>query len=100
MTPYIYIFARTDLSAAQQIIQAAHAVQGLGLNTPRGHTSHMVLIGAKDQNDLVDRALELDALNIDYHMFYEPDVNEYTAIATHPLRGKERTPLRKFNLLK
>lgn len=98
-TPYIYLFVRRDLSIPQQIIQTAHAVDSI-----RGHgvdeISHMVLIGAKDQAELHSFADHLSNSDIHHEMFFEPDVDAYTAIATRPLRGKERDSLKHFQLMR
>lgn len=98
-TPYIYLFVRKDLSIPQQIIQAAHAVDCI-----RGHTesevSHMVLIGASDEAELFSFAEHLSDSDIHHEMFFEPDVDAYTAIATRPIRGKERDSLKHFQLMR
>lgn len=47
-TPYTYVFIRTDLSHAQQIVQASHAALDAG-HTFGAH-SHLVLMGVDTQN--------------------------------------------------
>jgi hypothetical protein len=59
----------------------------------------MVLCHADDDEHLMSIADYLDDNGIDFEMFQEPDMdNQYTAIATIPLRGREREPLRMFKL--
>lgn len=99
MTPYIYLFVRTDLSTPQQIVQTAHAVDELRVPAS-DQTHHMVLIGLPDQRKLISTSQFLESLGIKHELFFEPDVNEYTAIATHPLRGDERKPLRRYQLMR
>lgn len=97
-TPYMYLFVREDLSPPQQIIQTAHATDDVNKMYPHSHGNHMVLCEVHDEEELVGISEHLSSLNIVHQMFYEPDVSAYTAIATQPLRGKERRPLRKFKL--
>lgn len=40
----------------------------------------------------------LEDNNVEYEMFYEPDIEAYTAIATRPLIGNERSIMKKFKL--
>lgn len=94
---YMYMFIRQDLSKPQQIIQTAHAAAKIG-EKYHGDT-YATLCGANDEDHLKVIADYLDEHLIDYHMFYEPDISAYTAIATEPLTGKDRHPLRKFKLL-
>lgn len=53
MAPYTYIFIREDLSVPQQIVQASHAALEAGFRFSKpDETSHIVLIGAKNQEHL------------------------------------------------
>lgn len=99
MTPYMYLFVRDDLSPSHQIVQTCHAVDAINMRHQSGDINHMVLCGAKHEEHLMSIAEHLDEHGIDYEMFNEPDMgNQYTAIATKPLRGAEREPLRVFKL--
>lgn len=42
----------------------------------------------------------LEMHGIEHEMFYEPDVESHTAIATRPLIGEERKLMKKFKLKK
>ena len=86
---------------AQQIVQASHAAleAGFKFNKPE-KTSNIVLFGVKNQQALIEASEYLTLHGIDYEMFYEPDITGFTAIATEPLFGDERTPLKRFKLLK
>lgn len=97
----MYIFVRQDLTPAQQIVQAAHATHHAGIKFgPTELPTHFVLIGVHDQAELIKIAGYLGIHGIEHEMFYEPDFDTgYTAIATKPLYGSERKPLRKFKLL-
>lgn len=99
-TPYMYLFIRQDLSPPQQIVQTAHAVDELNKWYKSGKdTNHMVLFPAKHEDDLRSISERLERLGIEHEMFYEPDISAYTAIATRPLIGDERVPLRKYRLM-
>jgi len=92
---------RQDLSTPQQIVQASHAALEAGFRFQKpAETSFIVLIGAKSEHDLLKIADYLNRHQIDHEMFFEPDYNTgHTAIATRPLYGDERKPMRKFQLL-
>lgn len=99
--PYIYLFTREDLSPPQRIIQTAHAVDELSKRLDKGEkTNSMVLCGAPDANYLQSLSCWLNDRGIDHHMFWEPDVNEYTAIATEPLIGHRRNVMKRFKLMR
>ena len=102
--PYIYLFVREDLSKAQQIVQTAHAVDELNKEMSLGEitstTNFMVLCPACDEWELFDIKLHLEEQGIEHHMFYEPDIEAFTAIATKPLVGKQRIPMRCFSTMK
>jgi hypothetical protein len=97
----MYIFVRQDLSQPQQIVQASHAAHEAGHDFGKAEGStHIVLIGMPSQAKLLATADHLDTHNIPYKLFYEPDYDTgYTAIATQPLVGDQRVPLRKFRLM-
>jgi len=98
-TPYSYLFIRTDLTHPQQIVQASHAALEAGNRF--GPHSHLVLIGIKDEQALLQAAARLDESGIEHEKFFEPDNQAgYTALCTRPLQGEERKPLKRFRLLK
>lgn len=101
-TPYTYLFIRKDLSLPQLIVQSSHAALEAGFRFDRPHaTPHLVLIGVDDQEQLKQTADYLSVHDIEFEMFYEPDNGTgYTSIATRPLFGGERRPLRKYKLFK
>lgn len=98
--PYMYLFVREDLSQAQQIVQAAHAVDELNKKHLHDHGNYMVLCSAINENHLLSIAMQLVSNGIIFKLYFEPDIDAYTAIATQPLRGHERKPLKKFKLKK
>lgn len=100
MTPYMYLFVRNDLTAAQQIVQTAHAVDDLNKMHPHDPGNYMVLCGVNQEADLLSISEYLSFEGIKHSLFYEPDIESYTAIATKPLIGSERKPMKRFQLMK
>ena len=103
MNSYIYTFVREDISPEQKIVQVAHACHEAGKLLP--HTeyrqvSSLILLSAKDEDDLMIIARKIDRAGIDFHMFYEPDNNMgYSAICTRPIfNQRERSFFRSWDL--
>lgn len=98
---YTYMFIREDLSIPQLIVQSSHAAWDAGsrFNKPHG-TPHMVLIGVKSQEHLKQTADYLEQHGIEFEMFYEPDVEEYTAVASQPVSGETRKLFKHFRLFR
>ena len=95
--PYTYCFIRKDIPLAQQIIQAAHATQEITKKIEHPEqTSHFILLEASNEEQLNTIQMKLQDKGIRHEMFYEPDVDEHTAIATEPIFGKDRNFFRKF----
>lgn len=100
MSSYIYTFIREDLSPEQKIVQIGHACYEAGkkFQDTEG-ISNLVLLSAKDEDDLTDIAYKLDMKGIEYYMFYETDIHSYTAICTRPvIDQKERNFFSKWEL--
>ena len=102
MTPYTYCFIRKDLPLAQQIIQASHATQEITKKIEHPEqTCHFILLEAQNESHLSEIKVKLQDKGITHEMFYEPDVDEHTAICTEPMYGKkERSFFRKFKFYK
>jgi len=45
-------------------------------------------------------SMKLNDSDIEHEMFYEPDIQQHTAIATEPIYGDRRKFFRKFKLYK
>lgn len=98
-TPYMYAFVRKDLPAVQQIIQVAHAVDELRRDVNH-HTdvSHLILFEVANERELHYVHDFLDKQGVTNHMFYEPDVQQFTAIATEQLVGEQRALMSGFKM--
>ena len=98
--PYMYVFVRTDMTAAQQIVQAAHATYEAGWKFDKPeHPLHLILFGVRNEAELLKASERIGINGVDHCMFYEPDYDTgYTAIATEPLYGEQRAIMRKYDL--
>ena len=84
--PYTYVFIRKDLSYAQQIVQASHATLEAGFKFDQpAEISRIVLFPLNNEKQLFDRARHLRENGIEHVLFYEPDIEQYTAISTAPI---------------
>jgi hypothetical protein len=97
-TEYMYLWVRRDLSQPQQIVQASHAAAEIGRHYHSD--TNIVLCDAVDELDLLNVSQYLLMNDIEHIAFYEPDIEGHTAIATQPLLGNQRRPLRRFSLMK
>jgi len=101
--PYTYIFIRTDLSPAQQLVQASHAALEAGFEFEKpSKTSSIIMLPAKDKSELYEIHDRLDRYGIKHKMFFEPDFEMgHSAIATEPIKDlKTRRIMSKYKLYK
>lgn len=101
--PYTYIFIRKDLSLEQQLVQSNHASLEAGFSFQKPEkTSSIVLIGAKDKEELYEIGDRLSRHGIKHCMFHEPDFDMgHSAIATEPIHDiKVRRVMSKYKLYK
>ena len=98
---YVYVFVRKNLSHPQQIVQACHAVAEVTryCPPPDGVIPNLVLLGVNDESRLFKCQSKLDKANIRYKVFFEPDINQFTALATEPVSGETRQHFRNYTLL-
>ena len=103
MKRYIYIGVRTDISSAQQVVQACHAALEAGESYLEdfGHPS-VVVLGFKTEAKLKKFQEYLDSIDwMHYDAWHEPALNnELTSIATMPVPEDERKLFKKFQLLR
>lgn len=100
---YIYTFIREDLSQEQKIVQLGHACHEAGKlidSKEYKEPSSLILLSAKNEDDLIMISRKIDCAGIEHHMFYEPDNNMgYSAICTRPITSdRERAFFRKWDL--
>jgi hypothetical protein len=103
MNSYIYAFIRQDISPEQRIVQIGHACFEAGkmFRSP-DNISSLVLLSARNEQDLKNISAMLDGRDIDHYAFYEPDFGMgYSAICTKPITdSRERAIFRKWNLFR
>lgn len=100
----MYVITRRDIPAPHQSVQIAHAAIAA---THAFHDRidgkihpHLVVCAVNNESELVSAFNRLKEQGIPCCEWREDDMdNQATAIATAPLQGKERKPLRDFQLL-
>lgn len=99
--PYMYAFVRKDLPQVQQIVQTAHAVDELR-RTVNHHTdtANLILFSVENERELLHVRDFLDMNGVSNHVFYEPDVSQFTALATEHLVGAQRAIMSGFKMYK
>lgn len=100
---YIYAFIREDLSPEQKCVQLAHASYEAGKRFGENDgISSLVLLPARDREDLLDISMKLESKGIDFYMFFEPDDSMgESAICTKPITDKSvRNFFRRWSLYK
>lgn len=99
---YMYILIRNDLSKPQQAVQSAHAaIESARAYLKLGEEHPSVIIcSIKSEYKLLKCADELREKGIDFQIFREPDIgNQATALASRPLKGKDRAAFSRFQLM-
>lgn len=103
MTSYIYTFIRRDLSPEQRIVQIGHACYEAGKEYHHiDGIPNLVLLEAKDENELIEISVRIENEGIENYTFHEPDYNTgFTAICTRPITSeRERAFFKKWELFK
>lgn len=99
--PYIYLFIRTDIPIAQQIVQSSHVAWQSGQeNHNFKDTPSLILIGVSSAVELSEIGGYLNDNKIAFTTFYEPDYNMgNSAICTDPIcRHSTRALLKDYKL--
>lgn len=87
----MYILVRNDLTTSQRAVQACHAVAELLRHNNKfiddwfDNHKIMILLGVNDEKELLDWS---NKLQDKAKLFYEPDINSYTALACCPSLDK------------
>ncbi len=98
----MYVFVRKDLSHAQQVVQAGHALVEASRNHLVNKPFHpnVIVFGVKSEAKLAQLADRIDSSGVPICRFREPDIgDQLTAFATAPVFGETRELFRKFQLL-
>lgn len=93
----LYLIVRADLSAAQQAVQAAHALQAFNLQHERAArtwaagSNTLALLAVENEAQLAELAARAETFGVRCSLFREPDLDDsLTAIAISP-DGKRLT---------
>lgn len=73
------------------MVQAVHA--GIEAGAKFGadvKDTNLVILETDNEDTLKDKELFLQYMNIDYVIFFEPDVNGFTAICTQPVSKQQK----------
>ena len=97
----IYVLVRTDISLAQQIVQAAHATAEAARSLYRSEhgIASLVLLAVLDKASLHQAQLQLQHKGIACELFHEPDFGMGdSALATQPVPDAMRKHFRSWPL--
>ena len=100
---YVYVIVRKDLTAEQQVVQAAHAALEAGFHSARPkEPPNLVLLEVESEQKLLLAAAKLKMADVPHHVFFEPDNQTgHSALASGPLRGKKaRAHFKAYPLFK
>lgn len=98
-TPYIYVFVRTDIPVAHQMVQTGHVCYMAGKLFDAQEDTFLVLCSVKDENELISIKSRLDLKGVKSTMFFEPDNNfNYTSLCTEPVTKEKRNIFSKYKL--
>lgn len=95
---YVYVIIRTDLSLAQQGVQAVHAGMS-AIHEFGGLTddTRLAMLSVENEEELEEWAKKLEIKGINFKMFWEPDNNTgWSALATAPLSKQEGKIFKKL----
>jgi hypothetical protein len=85
MAKKLYIAVRSDLSIAQQAVQACHAIRNFSLSFPEEGADTLVLVNVPNEPELEHVRLRLRLAGVRHAAFREPDIGDaLTAVAIAP----------------
>ncbi len=90
-----YILVRRDLSPGSQIAQSVHAKDLFSHAFPEieknwfNNSNTIVILGVENEDELFRMAGKIEKGRLKSCMFFESDINEYTAIAVEPSDSAE-----------
>lgn len=97
----LYVFVRTDISPAQQMVQAAHAAAEAGRKFYRAEhgVASLIVLAVPSTGHLLAAAERLRAIGLEHTLFVEPDFGMGpSALGTRALTDGERRHLRSWPL--
>lgn len=101
-TAYVYVLTRSDLPHPHLTVQVAHAAIAAthAFGEPDQTHPHLVVCVVPDEGSLLTAFNRLKGSGVPCCGYHEDDMGDaLTAVATAPLRGSQRKPLRRLKLL-
>lgn len=95
---YVYILIRSDLSLAQQGVQAVHAGMA-AIHEFGGLTddTRLAMLSVNNEAELEFWAKKLEMSNVNFKAFWEPDNNTgWSSLATSPISREEGKIFKKL----
>ena len=97
---YIYVLLRKDLPNSQRVVQCSHAVFEVAQAHKLAQHPSMVVLGIRDEKNLLKEASRVKDLGLKPFAFTEPLFNnETTAVAFLVSTEEERSVFKKYQLL-
>ena len=91
MNNFLYVFVRKDLRPSQVVVQSIHSAFDLGLKTEGGNSPSVVLIGAKDEQELKKQLDFVGHTGLPFKEFIEPYYNNsLTSFAVGPVSSDQQ----------
>lgn len=83
----MYIIVRKDLGPIYKMVQGAHALAAFSLENTQlfenWNNEYLIFLDVKDKYSLLKTTEMLSDKDIKFTIFYEPDIDEVTAIACY-----------------
>lgn len=98
---YVYALIRRDIPLPQQLVQVGHAALEAGRThyEPGEPIASFIVLEVPDKDALMAAARKLEHRGIEHSIFFEPDFGMgHSALASRPVRGKERSVFRRWPL--
>jgi len=97
MSKSVYVFIRTDIPLADQMVQVGHVCMMVGNKFGCLPDTNLVLLALKNELELLNVECDISDKKIAYEISWEPDDDmEYTALATEPLEEEQKFLFKKF----
>ena len=97
---YMYVLIRTDLTPAQQTVQAIHAgMQAVAQHGGLTHDTRLSLLSVHSLEELEEWARRCHEQGISFELFHEPDHDiGWSALATAPISAEQGRVFRRARL--
>lgn len=94
--PYLYVVVRTDIPADKLLVNYGHACSECVTQAPIPKTTRLVLLGVKNEAELLEYADDARSKGFEPAVVYEPDEPYCGAAMSFGLISTRRNQLRKL----